>query len=545
MKTIIPNLRSNLKSGITVSLVSLPLSISLAIAGGATPIMGVITGIWAGLVAALFGGSNYNIVGPTGALSGLLALYAMTYGVQILPILAIIAGLVILLSYFLKVDKYIVFIPSSVIHGFTLGVAFIIGLNQLNFATGLKGLPTHERFIENVIESIKHISSTSAIALGLFLCTLALLFIFLKKLPKIPGPIVVSLLGILLGYLSTQGFLPFSVQTLFTKYGDLQATLFSFPHFGTEFFNFALWKAGAAIAVIAILETLISAKIADKMTKTKFHQKKEMLGLGLANIAAGLFGGIPATAALARTALNVKSGATHKASAVINSLSVIAISLLLLGFFKYLPLPIVASILVYVAIRMVEREHFIHFLKHDKTAFVLSLVVAAITIVEDPIIGIMVGSVIALLMFISQLAKGQSEITLNKNKKMVERISGEDVMAGKKIHADVAVYRFAGQLSYINATSHAETLEKIAGVKTLILSFRNLFFVDVDGVEVLKEVIESLERKNQDLYVTGIPSSLKSHIKHVAWYKNLEKNGKVFESTSDALETLGFHLLKI
>ncbi len=298
MKTIVPNLRANLKSGITVSLVSLPLSISLAIAGGATPIMGVITAIWSGLVAALFGGSNYNIVGPTGALSGLLAMYAMSYGVQVLPILALIGGLIILISYFFKVDKYIVFIPSSVIHGFTLGVAFIIGLNQLNFATGLKGLPTHERFIENVIESFKHIAGVSGIAVGLFLATLILLFIFLKRIPKVPGPIVVSLIGIALGYLTSIGVLDFPLQTLYTKYGDLHATLFSLPHFGREFLNFTLWKAGAAIAVIAILETLISAKIADKMTKTKFDQKREMWGLGLANIASGLFGGIPATAAL-------------------------------------------------------------------------------------------------------------------------------------------------------------------------------------------------------------------------------------------------------
>ena len=157
----------------------------------------------------------------------------------------------------------------------------------------------------------------------------------------------------------------------------------------------------------------------------------------------------------------------------------------------------------------------------------------------------MVGSVIALLLFVSQLAKGQSEITFNKNKKVVQRISGESIMNGKKIAADVAVYRFAGQLSYLNASSHAETLEKLTGVESLILSFRNLFFADVDGIEVLGEIVESLERKNQNLYITGIPSSLKSHIRHTAWYKKLEKNEKVFDSTTDALQTLGFNLLKI
>jgi len=537
--------KENWKSGITVSLVSLPLSISLAIAAGATPVMGVITAIWAGIFAAVFGGSHYNIVGPTGALSGLLAIYAFQYGVGVLPILALLTGLLILIAYIFRIDKYIVFIPSSVIHGFTLGVAFIIALNQLNFATGLTGLPPHEHFIQNVIESLKHLGNTSLVAFGLFVVTLGLLFLFLKKIPKIPGPIVISVVGIILGYLSSTGSIDVPLQTLFTKYGNLSPTLFEVPRISRDIFHFDLLKASAAIAIIAILETLISAKIADKMTKTKFNQKKEVMGLGIANIASGLCGGIPATAALARTALNVKSGAKDTMSAIINGISVVIIALLLLPWFRYLPLPIVASILVYVAIRMIEKEHFIHLFKRDKIAFLLSLVVAAITLVEDPIIGILVGTVISLLIFVRHLAKGQAEITFNKNKKVVERVHGSAILKGKKIDADVAVYRLAGQLSYINAQAHMDILEKVKGVKTLILSFRNLFFIDVDGVEALGEIIENLEMKQQDLYITGIPSSLKHHIAHTPWYKKFAKEERIFESTSEALETIGFPMLRI
>ena len=142
------NLKSNWKSGITVSLVSIPLSISLAVAAGATPLMGIITAIWAGLLAAIFGGSNFNIVGPTGALSGILAVFAISHGANSLPALAILSGIIIIISFIFHFEKYIILIPSSVIHGFTLGVAFIIGLNQLNFALGLKNLPVHESFIK-------------------------------------------------------------------------------------------------------------------------------------------------------------------------------------------------------------------------------------------------------------------------------------------------------------------------------------------------------------------------------------------------------------
>lgn len=143
--------QKNWKAGLTVALVSLPLSISLAIAANATPVMGLITAVWAGLVAALFGGSNFNVVGPTGALSGILAAFAIQNGVEMLPLLAIASGLVVLLAYALRWDRYIIFIPSCVMHGFTLGVAFIIGLNQLNFALGLSGLSSHEKFILNVL----------------------------------------------------------------------------------------------------------------------------------------------------------------------------------------------------------------------------------------------------------------------------------------------------------------------------------------------------------------------------------------------------------
>ena len=151
------NLKNNWKSGITVSLVSIPLSISLAVAANATPLMGIITAIWAGLLASILGGSNFNVVGPTGALSGILAIFAISHGAGALPSLAIVTGLIIIIFFVFHLEKYIILIPSSVIHGFTLGVAFIIGLNQINFALGLKDLSAHEHYIQNVFESLKNI----------------------------------------------------------------------------------------------------------------------------------------------------------------------------------------------------------------------------------------------------------------------------------------------------------------------------------------------------------------------------------------------------
>ena len=154
---IIEKIKYNWKSGLTVSLVSMPLSISLAVASGSTPAIGIITAIWAGLVASIFGGSNFNIIGPTGALSGLIATYVILHGSNSLAILTITTGIFVLIAYALKLEKYLIFIPSSVIHGFTLGVALIIGFNQFNAALGLYGLPKHSSFFQNLIEYAENI----------------------------------------------------------------------------------------------------------------------------------------------------------------------------------------------------------------------------------------------------------------------------------------------------------------------------------------------------------------------------------------------------
>lgn len=539
------NIKRNWKSGITVSLVSIPLSISLAVAANSTPIMGIITAFWAGLIASLFGGSNYNIVGPTGALSGILAMFAITYGATSLPALAIMSGVIILIFFVLHFERYIILIPSSVIHGFTLGVAFIIGLNQINSAFGLKGLIQHEKFISNVLESFSHLGQFDPGTVILFLGTLITLFVFLKLIPKIPGPIIVAPIGIFLGYLSEVGIIGAKFQTLHSKFGDIIGSeIFRMPSLSFNFMDINLFKAGLAIAVVAILETLISAKIADNMTKTKSNHRKEMLGLGFANFASGIFGGIPATAALARTSLNVKSGATNKISATISSIMIALVSVVFISYFKYLPMAVVASILMYVAFRMVEAEHFKHIYTHNKSAFGVSIVVALITVIQDPIVGILVGSVISLLIFVNHFSKAQSEIIINKDKKMVAKIQTLKFNEMEKHGGDVIVYRFAGQMNYINSQSHLENLSKINGAHTLILNFRNLFYIDVDGLDSLKEIIDSMKEKGKKVIISSAGPFIIPVLEREDWFEEMKRASMVFNSTTEALKTLGFEINK-
>jgi len=294
--SIFNSLKLNWKAGITVSLISIPLSISLAVASNATPAMGIITAIWAGLFAAIFGGSKFNIVGPTGALSGVIASYVIVHGLGALPVITVLAGLIIFLSYLFKLERFLILIPASVIHGFTLGVALIIALGQFNAAFGITNLTAHESFIKNLIDSLSHLGQISIPTVFIFIVFLIGLLLFKKFLPKLPGAIVLAPFGIILGYLTSIGQIPLNIQTLGDKFGTIQFHLFqlSYPSF-----SFDMLSVASVIASIAILETLLSAKIADAMTKTKYNERKEMLGLALANIASGLAGGLPATAALA------------------------------------------------------------------------------------------------------------------------------------------------------------------------------------------------------------------------------------------------------
>lgn len=479
-------LQKNWKSGITVGLVSIPLSISLAVASQTTPIAGILTAIWAGLIASIFGGSNFNIIGPTGALSGILASYALIHGAQSLPFLAIVTGIIILIAYSMHLEKYLVFIPGSTIHGFTLGVACIIALNQLNFALGISGLPVHEKFLDNIMESLLHVHALSiptCILFALFLMALILWSFFISLLP---GVIILAPIGIIIGYLASHGILPFTFETLEQRFGHITFTPFLVP---TIAYNNALITTAIMVALIAILETLISARIADGMTKTHHNTRKELFGLGLANIASGIMGGIPATAALARTALNVKSDATSKFSALLCSITVAIICAVFLNFFSYIPLAVIAAILVYTALRMIEAEHFIRLFHVDKSNFTVSIIVALITIYQDPIIGILAGIALALVIFMKHLSQGYFETHTHHDKSITSS-------------ANTKVYSFKGQLAYINGQAHLARFENDSReYANVILNLEDVSFIDIDGVDTLSEIVELLHNRNKHVII--------------------------------------------
>ncbi|MFA5075045.1 MAG: SulP family inorganic anion transporter [Candidatus Babeliales bacterium] len=535
IKNSIALIKKNWKSGFSVGLVSIPLAISLAVASNTTPVVGIITAIWSGFVASIFGGSNYNIIGPTGALTGILAGYAIIYGPDSLSMLAILAGIIIFITYFINLEKYLVLFPASTIHGFILGIAIIIILNQINPALGISVPVIHENLLANTIESIKNFSNFSAQAASLFFIFLFFLFFITKKVKNIPAMIIASPIAIFLGYLSTSKILPLTLQTLETKYSTIQPSLFLRVNFS---FNPNFLIPAFTIALIAIIETMISARIADGLTKTKHDKQKEILGLSLANIVSGICGGIPATAALARTDLNIRAGGTSKISATLSSFFILIISFLFLKYFKFLPIPAVAAMLAFVAIRMVEKKHLSKMYKIDKKNFALAMFVAAMTIYEDPIIGILSGVAISMFLFMLKLSQGQFELSFGEKEKADYIKAKESIETGLK-DSDLLVYSIKGKLAYINAQSHITRLETFPiKYNNILLNLKDLYFIDMDGVDAFSDIINIINSQNKKIFISGVSNLIEKLLENSNEFNNLKKNGFVFENKEQVIKLL-------
>lgn len=534
---MLKRIAQNWRSGLTVALISIPLSISLAVASGARPEMGLITAIWAGLIASIFGGSQYNIVGPAGALSAALAAFSISEGMELLPTLAIVTGVFIFIAYLFKLERYLVLVPGAVMHGFSLGVGVIIGLGQLNFAFGLKNIPKHEHFLENVKETFMHIGQTQFGTFAVFLAFLLALFVLVKFVPKIPGAILLTPFGILLGYLSQSGKIGLSIETLSQKFPNTDISIFNIPEFH---FSPTIITAALGIAFIAILETLVSAKIGDIVTNTKFNRRKEVLGLSLANVGSGLFGGLPATGVFVRTGLNIRSGATHKTSQGINAVSVALISVFLFKYFQYIPMAVIASILVFASIRMVEKKHLKEMWVYSRRDFWLAMVTAFTMITIDTVVGIIVGSLLALLFFVEHLSKGQFEMTVNVKNKILERYYA-DPKDGVIPEGDVCVYSMKGDMTYLNTEAHINRIEKYEDkYSTIVLRMRELTMVDLEGVHAFDELMKHLKKDRKKVLVSSVSKRVEEMLDKSEAFKTLKKENSIFPDTRLALRSLGF-----
>ncbi|MBY0310352.1 hypothetical protein K2Q16_04380 [Patescibacteria group bacterium] len=553
MKTqLTTRLQENWKAGLTVALISVPLSIALSVASGAGPVPGIITGVWATLIAGFFGGSNYNIVGAAGALTTVL--FAATLaaplglGAAVLPLLALATGVIIFLIWLLRADRFLYYIPSSVMYGFAGGVAFLIAASQLFDATGLSSLKRTGHFTGDIELFVQHFTDVHTPTFGIFVLFIVGILAWKRYVKLIPAVIPAALVGIGVGVLDTYGYIQIGLTTLGDKFGAFSgALMMSVPWDtyaevvgNTEQLRWVVGAAGT-IALIAVLETLITAQIADKLTKTQFSSRKELLGLALANLGSGSMGGLPATGVFIRTGANIKAGATHKTAAVIAAVITAVIAVIALPFFSYIPMAVIAAILANTALGLIEVHQFKEFWRREKESFFVAILVLLVTVFEDAGVAVVVGAVVALLLFADRVSRGYFDVMYNfaDGSKRDERNAKVLGLVPNETYTFVT-YSVAGFLGYIDSSRHAANFRTLAQAATpvVVIRLRNLFSVDYEGEEMSAEGILALEAAGKTVYLSSMSGQVRERLVLFPVIAALASAGRLTKKVEDAIAVI-------
>jgi SulP family sulfate permease len=545
--------KSNWQAALTVALISVPLSIALSIASGAGPLPGLITGIWGTLIGSIFIGSNFNIIGAAGALTTVLfgATLAAPFGLKaaILPLLALLVGIIIFIVWLLRLDRFLYYIPSSVMYGFAAGVAVLIATSQLFDATGLSTLKRTGHLLGDVEKFIANASLIHTPSVWLFAIFLAGILLWKRNLKKIPAVIPAAVIGIIFGAIETNR-LDLDIISLQDKFGDFSATVAlpvawsTIPQLISDPAAL-IWTFSVAstIALIAVLETLITAKLGDKLTKSESSSSRELFGLSLANLGAGLMGGLPATGVFIRTGANIKAGATDRSSGIMAALFTGAIALVALPFFSYLPMPVIAAILVNTALGLLEFDKFAEFWKRERESFGVAILVAAITIFHDAGLGVALGAIVALLLFAARVAHGRFDITWNFSDGTIQKVYRAHILSlpSTTSNITVATYSIAGNFGYIDANRHLSNLKVLATSKqvpAVIIRLRDLFSIDFEGTEALAEAVRTLRSAQIQVIISSLSPEIEQELISFSVFETLQAEGNFTTKTSEALARL-------
>ena len=386
---------SDLVAGLIVAIIALPLSIALAIASGVSPEKGIYTAIVAGLVISLLGGSRVNISGPTAAFATIVAGIVMQHGIAGLTVATVMAGILLIIMGLLRVGALIKYIPKTVTVGFTAGIAVTILVGQikdflgLTFAEGTHAVETSEK----IVAVAKSLGTVNIWALLTGVLGLAILIAWPYVSKKIPG----SLIAVLIGSLAI-ALLPVQVNTIGDLY-EINGSLpkFAFPKIDGEMIITLLPNA-VTIAVLAGIESLLSCVVSDSMIDDKHNSNTELIAQGVGNICSGLFGGIPATGAIARTAANVKNGGRSPIAGIVHAVVLLLVLVVLMPYASLIPMPIIAAVLFIVAYNMSEWREFVHLCKTEKAFDIMILVLTfVLTVAFDLVVAIAVSMVLVLL----------------------------------------------------------------------------------------------------------------------------------------------------
>ena len=489
-------------AGVIVAIIALPLSIALALASGVEPACGVYTAIFAGFMVSFLGGSRVQIAGPTAAFATVVAGIVATQGMDGLIIATILAGIFLILMGVFKLGSLIKFIPYTITTGFTAGIAVTIFIGQikdflgLQYANGVKPIET----IEKIEANIEAIGTFSWQALLVGAVSLAILIIYPKFEKKVPP----SLIAVIVGALMVK-FIPGLDNGVFTI-GELYTIPSGFPQFALTNMEFSFAKVSAVlpdaftIAILAAIESLLSCVVADSMVNSRHNSNAELVAQGVGNIASVLFGGIPATGAIARTAANAKNGGRTPIAGMVHAVVLLLVLLFLMPLAGLIPMPTIAAILFMVAYNMSEYKKFIKTVKTaPKSDIVVMVITFGLTVVFDLVVAIEVGMILAAMLFMKRM----SEETTVKGWEYVDSENDMDSIDLKAVPKNVRVYEISGPLFFGAADKILDITFK-EYTSCLVLRMRAVSAIDATAMNSLEQLYKKCQSKNIALVLSHV-----------------------------------------
>lgn len=510
---------SDLIAGIIVGIIALPLAIAFGIASGVTPQQGLITAIVAGFLISFFGGSNFLIGGPTGAFIVIVAGIVSQYGMQGLIIATIMAGVFLVVMGLCKMGAIFKFIPYPIVVGFTSGIALTIFSTQMKDFFGYPlDLQVPAGFIPEWICYFQNISSINWVEFAMSLSCLLIIIFWGKVTKRIPGSLIALVFGTVVSVLLSK-FAGVEFATIGSKFPELANGLPMpkpvAPEFDYETVK-GLVSPAFTIAILCAIESLLAAMVADGATGKHHNANTELIGQGIANIVTPMFGGIPATGALARTMASINNGGKTPVTGIIHAVVLLLIYLFLMPYAVYIPLSCLAAILVMVAYNMSEWRTFKYLLRGDRSDVAVLLITFFLTVIVDLTVAIEVGVLLAIVLFVRRVMQ-TSSIEVLENQQLAatendEKASMEDTEY-LDIPEGVEVYEINGPF-FFGLASRFEELESLkkSGTKVRIIRMRKVPFIDSTGINNLRNLCERTRKRGVTVVLSGVTEKVHSSL---------------------------------
>ena len=488
---------SDLIAGITVGLVALPLAMAFAISSGLSPQAGIYCAIVTGFLISALGGSKTQIGGPTGAFVVVVAGIVAKHGVDGLFTCTMMAGVLLVLLGVTGMGTAVKYFPRPVVVGFTNGIAILIASTQIRDFFGLRMDHVPGDFFHRMAALSRAFSTLNWPATILALVSISVMILCLKFAKRVPGAILVCF-----GSTAVVALFHLPVETIGTRFGGIPSGL---PHLAIPELHYdtmrQLFSAAFTVAMLGAIESLMSAVVSDKMSKDKHNPNVELIGQGIANLVSPLFGGLPATGAIARTATNVRSGAKTPVAGMIHALTLLAIVLFAAPLVKDVPLAALAAILVMVAYNMGDWEEIPEILKLSAADITVWLLTVTLTVVTDLTFAVEVGMVLAALMFIRKVSR---TTTVSKVTRDYVEDSRVHVLQGKDIPEYAVVYRVHGPFLFGATDKFSEILDQVDTLPPIvILRLRNMTAIDATGLGAIEDLADRLQASGRTMLLCG------------------------------------------